>query len=57
MILGYKKRSKASRLRDVILLYTAHETAPGVLHPSLGSPAEERHGPVLVGPEEGHENG
>lgn len=28
-----------------------------VLPPALGPPAQEQHGPVTAGPEEGHENG
>ncbi|PKU39460.1 rna-directed dna polymerase from mobile element jockey-like [Limosa lapponica baueri] len=37
------------------LLHSA-ETSPGVLQAALESPAQERHGPVGVGPEEGHKD-
>jgi len=32
------------------------ESPPGVLCPAVESSAQERHGPVVVGPEEGHKN-
>ncbi|TRZ26123.1 hypothetical protein HGM15179_000973 [Zosterops borbonicus] len=40
----------------MILLLCFHDTSPGVLHPVLGSPAWEGHGPAGVSPEEDHNN-
>jgi len=55
-ILGCSKSSMASRSREVILPLCSGETSPGVLRPALEPSAQERHGPVGVGPEEGHRN-
>jgi len=45
----------ASRLREVILPLCSSliETPAGLLCPVLGPPAQDRHGPVRAGPEEG----
>ncbi|GAB0177004.1 cAMP-dependent protein kinase inhibitor alpha [Grus japonensis] len=55
-ILGCIKRSMARRSREVILPLCSGETPPGVLCSALGPSAQERHGPVGAGPEEGHKN-
>jgi len=56
--LGCIKRNIGSRSREGILplLLCSGETPSGVLCPVLGLSVHKRHGPVRMGPEEGHEN-
>ena len=56
-ILACIKSSMASRAREVVLpVLRSGEIPPRVLRPALETPAQERQGPVGVGPEEGHNN-
>ena len=41
---------------DSAPLFCSGEISHGVLHPAVEPSAQERHGPVGVGPEEGHKN-
>jgi len=54
-VLGCIKSSLVSRSRERILPLCAGETPPGVLRPVLKPSAQERHGRVGAGPEEGHQ--
>jgi len=57
-VLGCIKSSMSSRLREGILhpLLCFGETPPGLLCPTLEPSAQERHRPVVVGPEAGHKD-
>jgi len=41
---------------DSAPLLCSGETPTGVLHPALEPSAQDRHGPVGIGPEQGHRN-
>jgi len=53
--LHQEKRGQQIEGGDSAPLLCSCETPPGVLHPALEPSAQARHGPVGVGPEEGHE--
>jgi len=51
-----KKHSQQVKGRDSATLLCSGETPPGLLHLSLGPPAQERHGLIGMGPEENSKN-
>jgi len=51
-----KKCGQQVKGGDSVLLLSSGETPSGVLCPALETSAQERHGPVGAGPEEGHKN-
>jgi len=55
-ILGCIKSGVASRSKEGILPLCSGETPPEVLCPALEPPAQEGHGAVEAGPQEGHKN-
>jgi len=54
--LHQKQRGQQVEGGDSAPLLCSGETPPGVLRPALEPSAQERHGPVGVGPEECHKN-
>ncbi|KAK4831735.1 hypothetical protein QYF61_018865 [Mycteria americana] len=55
--LHQKKHGQQVEGGDSPPLFHSCETPPGVLCPALEYSAQEKHGPVGAGPEEGHKNG
>jgi len=51
-----KKRGQQVEGGDSAPLLRSDETPPGVLRPALEPSAQEGHGPVGAGPEEGHKD-
>ena len=54
--LHQKKHGQHVEGGDSASLFCSSETPPGVLCPALRPPAQEGHGVVGAGPEEGHKN-
>ena len=54
--LHQEKRGQQVEGEDSARLLCSRETQPGVLCPALEPSAQERHGPVGAGSEEGHKN-
>jgi len=54
--LHQEKHGQQAEGGDSALLLRSGETPPKVLHPALNPSAQERHGAVGAGPEEGHKN-
>ena len=50
------KRGQQVKKEDSAALLCSGETSPGGLHPALEPSAQEGHGPVGAGPEEGHKD-